>query len=370
MKIGFLLSGSSPHSPGVKPFVPIGNELQSSGFDVTFIVNTHSPGVLDFAQEAGGEGSAFVCDSRNQMLRIGKYRSIDFLVGDDQLRSKEDVIWLGRRLCCKTVIYNHVLFGLHSLRPYQFAPALPLRSAIKFSASQAMPFSLLAARHRKLLSNADYLVANSQFTRTMVSTLYGADCSEIIYPPFSPEMFASIMRSVRPQGTTGSSLLIFAGGELDEPTTATLEECCDFAGRFDRVRVFGERGTVEFYTEALTQHGIPSDAYSGVSDSDLSKLYAENGVTFLPQRWETFGNVGAESIAHCRPVVMMHHQPWTEIIGPSEFAQIARHPSQGSQLDPFLTAPDSDAIQSLRNRVISALNPRNAAMRLVELLES
>lgn len=369
MKVGFILSGETPYSPGVKPFLPLGHALIGLGHEASLVLKTDQSRVVEAACRAVGPGSAVICRSRDDVLSAVAKLGLEYVVSDDQIGSKNELIWIGKHCTVKTVLYNHVLFGLHSLRQYHLPPELPRRARFMFQISQTLPFSLVAARHRSLLRQADFLIANSDFTRMLVSTLYGRDCNEVIYPPFSVELFRLLKERVDSRSQRRSALL-FAGGELDELGNETITHWCYLASQFSNVDILGTTESSRRWSRVLDAQGVPNTVHSLVPDEEVARLFEANSMTLLPQRWETFGNVGAESTAFGRPVAMAINQPWTEIVGPSPFIRVLGSKRiRDVRLMPD-AGPEPSEYGVVRSRVLSALDPRSAAERLVSVLDT
>ena len=148
-------------------------------------------------------------------------------------------------------------------------------------------------RHAELVNQFDRVVANSQFTKGLMSYLYNCPVSGVVYPPVDTEKFSPML--TEPDHTPYAIAVLRDTAEPAYPTVARL------AAR-NRVRIIG-RGRVP---DALS--------LGPLSDPELVEQYSKAQVVVSPSFRELFGYPIVEAMACGTPAIAFAQGAACEII--------------------------------------------------------
>lgn len=313
-RIGIVVEGTSHYSTGVKPFVWLGRGLAERGHRISFAALNCGEDARDaLRREVPGATLTDVSTIRDVVAHF-RADSPDMVVADDFFRNRlPSLSEVKRRLSVPVVAYVHILFGTAAFRKYD-SFALPVTARARLAAAQLVPFKLLGARYRQELHSVDCRVANSMFTSMLANLLYQAPTSHVIYPPANPAIFATDGVESHSHASTFRIVVFVEHATDPDPHRylPVLEALARQGASFDLI---GD----PMLTEALARN-LPrgtTQQFTGIRDDEIWRLFDGATATYLPQDWDTFNNMGPESILRGTPVVCRVHQPWMEITGRS-----------------------------------------------------
>lgn len=147
-------------------------------------------------------------------------------------------------------------------------------------------------KHQRSVSNYDYLLANSQFTRSIMSFLLNANFIDYVYPPVDTEFFKPAVKNNEEK---------YAVAMLRNNSEPMFEVIRQMAREIP-VKIVGD-ATV---SGAVTLGRIPDDR--------LIDIYSNATVTIGPSKQEFFGYSTAESLSCGTPVIAFNHGGAVEMI--------------------------------------------------------
>jgi glycosyltransferase involved in cell wall biosynthesis len=211
--------------------------------------------------------------------------------------------------------------------------------------------------YREEIRRAGAVIGNSWYSRTILWTFYDLASDLVAYPPVTPD-FLGRDREVYQRQAGRCVLYVGNPGELRPEQLARVAERCSTIG-LSSCDAFGDplsiRQFSRFFKGECTEHGI-------ISDEEMAALYSRATITIAPQRWETFGYVGPESILCGTPVLMDTYQPWLEITGPGRFARYLGEEPSSLRNDHSGDEENAAAELALaRQRLSEALSPEKFA---------
>jgi hypothetical protein len=363
LRIAFLGSGQNHYDPGIKPLLALTQGLSSLGQSPCLFVLNGGADTVESLRDRLEPGQFHLCQDLNALRVACRAFKPDLVMSDDSITGIRLLAATSRQINALTGVYIHVFYGLHALRPPSSNPFYSPTVRFKLRVARSIPFSLLTARRRTRLEGIDLLIANSQFSEILTRVLYGVAVDDVIYPPIDSTVFNSAEnRSPR------NGVLVFTGTELDSAPEG-------YAGALTRIVASGVKlhlvGSARV-TLAL-KRSLPAGSvrrYSGLTDTELADLYRQVQLTFIPQEWEDFGNVGPESLLCGTPVTLLSHQPWMEITGPTEAIFVAR--SESELVSNLVSPRDVDSLELARAQIAlrKALSRESAAKRLMTAFSS
>ena len=222
------------------------------------------------------------------MMRRYRRSSIDLIIADE---GGHHHTWLFNRWARRT-LGARVIVIVHHLR----------------CRTIASPFwrALTVAAERKMLRGADLLVANSRHTISEMEGL-GASGEEVLLAP--PGL--SVERAAGPSVSDSVRRVLLVGNV--EPRKGVVDAVEALAGAGDcgdcRLVVVGkpdydpEYGTL--VRETIERLGLAGrvELAGQVGQERLEELYSRADLFLLPSRWEGYGMVIAEAMAHGLPVI-------------------------------------------------------------------
>jgi glycosyltransferase involved in cell wall biosynthesis len=156
------------------------------------------------------------------------------------------------------------------------------------------------------------VLCNSYYSRESIARAYGRDAS-VCYLGVDEQVFRPLPSSATRQGVVavgglepfkGHELVIRALGRVPASTRPSLSVV------YERSSLGQEQGLVDLATEL----GVDLRLRRGISDHELSELYARSVATVCAARLEPFGLTMLESLACGTPVVAVREGGYREVI--------------------------------------------------------
>lgn len=147
-------------------------------------------------------------------------------------------------------------------------------------------------RHQKRATEYDYLLANSQFTQSIMSFFLNANFIDYVYPPVNTDFFKPTLKA----GGNDYAVVILRNNS--EPMVDTIQRIAKVVP----VKIVGE----------ATVNG--ADTLGRISDADLVDIYSNATVTIGPSKQEFFGYATAESLSCGTPVIAFNHGGAVELV--------------------------------------------------------
>lgn len=147
-------------------------------------------------------------------------------------------------------------------------------------------------RHQRSVSNYDYLLANCQFTRILISFLLNANFIDYVYPPVDTEFFKPIVNNSK----ENYALAMLRNNS--EPM-------------YETIRQLAKDVPIKIVGNASVSGAV---SLGRISDDKLVEAYANASVTIGSSKQEFFGYATAESLACGTPVIAFDHGGSVEMI--------------------------------------------------------
>jgi glycosyltransferase involved in cell wall biosynthesis len=362
-RIAFIGSGDSHYDPGIKPLLALTQGLSGLGQTPCLFLSNGGADAVKTLGERLTPAEYRICDSLQGLREACHAFNPDFVMADDSITGIRQMNTTRRALNALTGVYIHVFFGLHALRPPTSNRSYSRRLKLKLRIARSIPFSLLTTRRRRDLERIDLLVANSQFSEILTRVLYGVSVDEVIYPPIDASVFTNGV-SATPRG----GVLVFVGSELDSAPEQYALTLNQVSAMGIPLHLVGSPRMTETLSRILPSNSVIR--HTGLTDLELAALYRRVQVTFIPQEWEDFGNVGPESLLCGTPVVLLSHQPWMEITGPTDAVAIAKSEAQAVSMLVNPPAADPRELSRAQSALKIALSRETAAKKLVTALST
>lgn len=359
IRLAFLVEGETHYDPGVKPFVGFLRGSRGSDVDILTIALNCGPDALSELSSSAEKRPLVKCRTEREAFESIQKWGPALLITDDSPRRLRLAVAAKARFKQKVGIFLHIFSGLHALRRISDNELSSASMRSKYLVSRFIPFSAGTLFYRQQLESADLIVANSEFSSLLCNVLYGVPVSGVVYPPLDPEVFVP-SHSV----SAGSgSILVFSGGVGEKHSIDYLSVLEKLASRGRSVKLFGSERVLAGARKALGRDVTIIDGR--LSDVELAKLYQSVEVTYTPQEWESFGNVGPESLLCGTPVVTNIRHPWIEMVGGSSAVSVS--PGEAGTLDSLLHPPhlDLETVRAVRRSISDASSPGVAFGRLV-----
>lgn len=361
LSIGIIISGSTHYSPGVKPFVWIAKWLDSLGFDFTLFRFKCGEEVNSFIKEKFSPIHVIDCSSEMNLIRNIQRSSVGVVFSDDAFDRIRILDRIKKELGLKTAVYVHIFFGLLTLSPSSYSQAIRVGNH-RLRLFRLIPFSLLSSSHRRMLSSADIVISNSQFTEMLTSLLYGRKSSGVIYPPINDDAFPAGNRDLDREG-----VLVFVGDKLDRDPASYIPTLKQILEKGVRIKLFGDNHIMNYIFQKLKSPLVSVNA--NLTDTELFALYRTSKITYITQNWEDFGNVGPESLLNGTPVIVETPQPWMELTGQSPLIRIERNSNNLAdriiEPIPFIKEEQDRLLVSLTR----SLSPRAATENFLKIVQ-
>lgn len=364
MRAGLLISDTSPFSAGAKVWIPPLQAGDSS--ELHFVGLVLRPGPQLRAYLSNQKCDVHFSESKSELIRLVSDLDLDCIVTDDFLFRMRLGAQIAGTHAIPRLTYCHIFFGLQLLNPRLHHAPIGASKFLSVAAS-SFPFVLASSEYRRLLGTATVRIANSMFTSLMISTLYGVEVHDVLYPAIDPSVFKP---PENPGGRDVESAVVYTGrkGELGR---VDLREVLRVSGRWGvkTYEAFGYRNS--WLGQEAARAGIKVRWHSDMSEGDLANLYGQSSLTFAPQRWENFGFVGPESLSCGTPIVLSRYQPWLEITGMGPFVRIL-NPDLSSSSD--VSRPSADlGVQSVKKslqNLQTLASPASFTLRLARQVRS
>ncbi|MEM0155853.1 MAG: glycosyltransferase [Thermoplasmataceae archaeon] len=350
---GFIIEGDDIFSAGVKPHLLLGKGLLELGHRVSYFVYSGSERVLDYLSNEMKEARI---SGRNDgsASQFFSEVNVDYVMTDDFKDRFSLLHGLKKSIGVKTIVYSHVFGGLISY--FGAETGIP-PTAGKPSARRN--WVELSKHHKLNLKTSDYVISNSGYTESLNWLLFGVESDAVIYPPLDTGIFKLKERKHR-----NGDILIYSGNSLESAVRSEniSKILCEDGYR---VKIFGGNlgGTVK-----KKQMSGTVETLNVVSEKDLANLYSHSSLTVVATGWESYGNVGAESLACGTPVLAVSYQPWMENVNDFHVAGILRRGdnlpdvARGLIQAPFRLAKDASI------RISSSTSISEGTERLLNLL--
>ncbi len=151
-------------------------------------------------------------------------------------------------------------------------------------------------RHQKSAIKYDYLLANSQFTKSLMSFFFNVNFIDYIYPPVDAEFFKPTI-----QNNEENYALVMLRSNY-EPMASTIER-------------IAKTVPIKIVGDGAVKGGI---TLGRISDQDLVKAYSNATLTIGSSMQEFFGYSTAESLACGTPVIAFNQGGAAEMIQNSQ----------------------------------------------------
>jgi glycosyltransferase involved in cell wall biosynthesis len=350
---GFIIEGDNVFSAGVKPHLLLGKGLMKLGHSVSYFVYSGSSRVLEYLP-AEMRGARVSGKDQGPASKFFGEVNADYVMTDDFGNRLTLLSDLKKDMGVKTIVYSHVFGGLISYFGTETGIPAPAR---KPTANVA--WSDFSKDHKINMKTSDYVISNSGYTESLNRILFGAESDAIIYPPLDTEIFRLKQRKSR-----NRNILIYSGNSLESAIhSENISRMLCEEGY--RVRIFG--GNLGSAAKRKQMRGTV-EIMNGVSEKDLADLYSRSSVTVVATGWESYGNVGAESLACGTPVLAISYQPWMENANDTRAARILRHGDNLTDAVSDLVHAPSHVMKDASLAICSSTSISEGTERLLKLL--
>jgi hypothetical protein len=359
--IGFIISGnggnSQYYSPNVKPFVDLSIGLASIEGKAVLFVDQSERHLDEKINSITKDQVRIIYYCPSNMEKIISENSVDFLIVDDNIKLMKHVLRFKKK-SYKIAVFVQYLYGVNTNKRDK------RRNSLKLRLGSNLPWKFLIWKYKRLIVNFDYIFANSQTCGYILRQFYDVLPSGTVYPPVGVDMRPILDHIVLP--TEKNGILIFAGNIVNDHfsrnLTYELNNLKDEIG--EPVKLFVSNPET---AKTFTREGVI--VYSNLKVEELTRLYLESKITYVPTTYELFGYVGAESILCGTRVIVDVYHPFLESV-PMETnaAKIAHSNRKISEI--FLQSINEKADIETAQKAISNLYSAEASARsLLRALE-
>lgn len=308
-KIVFIIDGKRTYHAGIKPHLSLAQGLSKLGNEISFYALEVPPGVIHEIKNRVPKSKVVMNQEGGQAYDLIT-ESVDFMFGDDFPPRLKILLNLAKKSESKTVVYSHVFNGLGKF--FGIETGIPPPTGNDYSVTGS--WQSFSEPHIKNLRSADFIISNSYFTESLNWLLYGVKSDGIIYPPSDISIFKPSNNSKDER-----QVAIYAGNEVESLDKA-IETSLHLSRNGYRVDIFGG-GTALF---PLSGADKSIHYHELITESELTGLLRNSSVTILTPEWESYGNVGAESLLCGTPVIAPMYQPWMENVPSHDAVRILR----------------------------------------------
>lgn len=339
MKIGMILAyENNPYAGVVRPFINWAKMLNKMYVDVEFLVIHVSKEILDAIDTIKCKSYSF--KNIKDLVDFCNIRNYEYIMIDDYIRRLNILQKLGSKH--KIIVYVQILYGTHNI--FAIFKTSLLRWKIIYSVAKYIPFTILRKKYVKLFENADYIIANSQFTASLLYLLYNIRADGIVYPPVDDEIFTT-------KAKKDNAMLVYLGSYAGDTEECFIEEIITVL-RQNNIKIF-LMGNPIIRRKLKDKFNDIEEIYN-LTDNELAKIYSRCRLVICPQIWEQFGYVAAESILCETPVLAFNYNGISEIIKLTKFGFLANNKKEFLK---FLEDVDTQfALDHLNKEIIPFTN--------------
>ncbi|MCW6157984.1 MAG: glycosyltransferase [Thermoplasmatales archaeon] len=359
--IGFIIRGYNGNSQyyhaNVKPFVDLSYGLKSIGQDTILFVE-ESEGHLEEKINSITQGRVpIIWFNFSNLEKLLNENPVSHIIVEDNIELMDHILNF-RDKGYKMAVFVQYLFGVNTNRRDKRSRSMAL------TIGSNLPWKFLIKRYRDRLVKFNYILSNSQTCGYLLRQFYDVPVAGTVYPPVGIDMRPILEKMELPAERKG--IFVFAGNiENDYFSRKIKVEIASLKGELDEpVKLLVSNPDTASY---FSRSGI--ETYSGLSVSDLVRLYRESKVTYVPTAYELFGHVGAESLMCGTPVILDAYHPFLESVPMDTNAVAIAHP-KGRVSDVFLQMISGKIdIDTARRSIYEMYSAEESARSLLKAIE-
>ncbi len=347
---------SKYYNANVKPFVDLSKGLTGLGYNVLILLD-------ETEKQLEGKITSILTDkvkiiyyNSNNMSDIIIKNNVNYLMVEDNMKIMRTAIKF-KKSGIKIIVYVQYLYGVNTNNPDKRRRSFPL-----FIGSN-LPWRFVTRTYRKLVSSFDFIIPNSHACEYILRHFYNIKVSGVVYPPVGTDMRTYVDKF---QSTEKEGLLIFAGNLDNDYYYRDLKfEISNLKAKLNiKIRVFvSNPNSAKYFSDDNIE------VLYNLSAEELSKLYSESKVTYVPTIYELFGYVGAESLMFKTPVILDTYHPFMESI-PAESNAVIISKVNKTLLETLLEVSNADRdILSAQASVLHNYSPSKSAGALDRILD-
>jgi glycosyltransferase involved in cell wall biosynthesis len=368
MNIAFLLAyEQSLHSGATRPFI---NWARVLGNKATTIVY-RCPNSLNDSLRDIGRVRGFKLVSSNDFANLTEQlKEASFIFSDDYFSRLGLLSRIQEETGVKSAVYAQILHGIHCIARSFDKSTMDCKPRLMFSLGSLVPFKLISRKYSMLLGKPNKLIANSRFTASMLSLLYGVEVDEILYPPIDTDVFKPY--DIR---ADGNEVVLYLGSNAGDTNSEFVSEIMRELISLDSVDKVNLFGNIAIHKQQETMFDNSKvNHLEEISDVELAKKYSQCILTVAPQNWETFGYVQMESILCGTPVLTLPTTPSAELVENKEVMTLACNRADFLESLRSLLA-HTDELRSRKHKcskyrleLLRSVSPKLSAEKLVTIL--
>ena len=289
----------------MKPFVDLSLGLTNIEFkSIIFIHEDEKLLLKKILNMTKGSVDIVIFNDSNFENKISEVAP-EYIMVEDDLNYMTKIVRL-KGYSIKKIVFVQYLFGVNTNNKVK------RKKSLKLTLGSFFPWSFIIQHYRRLLSQFDYIISNSQTCGYLLRQFYDLPVSGIVYPPVGVDMRSLLDSSLPSIDKRG--ILAFVGDIKNDYFLRDIpKELAKLKTRLDEsVRLFAsEPITAGFFRK------LGFDVYDKLSVEKLVSLMQSSKVTYVPTAYELFGYVGAESVLCGTPVILDSYHPFIEKL-PSE----------------------------------------------------
>ncbi len=369
MDITFLVAyEQSPYSGAARPFI---NWAKALGDRATIILYSCSSRMRNSLHDLGRVAGFKLISSNNFHTLTGKLRETSCIFSDDYFSRLNLLFRIQEETGAKSAIYAQILHGIHSIARSFDKSTVDGKLRMLYSLASFIPFKLISYKYSIALGKADKLVANSGFTASMSSLLYGVEVDDVIYPPIDTDVFKPFDIHA-----DANEVILYLGSNAGDTNSGLISQIMKALvglDSVDKVNLFGNIA-IHKHQKSLFDHS-KVHRLEEINDTELAQKYSQCLLTVTPQNWETFGYVQMESILCGTPVLTLATTPSAELVQNKDVMNLAHNRTGFVEiLRNLLTHPDNlrskkNTCLQFREELLCSVSPEHSAEKLVSILD-